>query len=369
MNYFMVFLFITFITTSLYIHHVRSNAVSAMFTQMESVLESENGGTNIFLKLTANIPPTEADIWAKFQQFVRVYGKIYQSEEEVIHRYQVYKQNLAEAEILQKNDDGTAEFGETKFSDLTHEEFKKEFTQQVHQKICHSQNTSRILKFHHIMTGEIKEKLEKLKTRIFLDVPVSTGCCYAFCLIAIVESMVAIKHNTSVPVLSEQQVVDCTKGDCKYGGDPWVSAGQLINSSGIMAADVYPYTGKKKECRSKQKPILAKITARNLVPRDEDQMAKALVAHGPLSIAMCGSPIQNYKRGVFKPKDQEHCAINHGVDIVGFGTTTIRGIDNEPYWVIRNSWGVGFGEEGYMRLYRGKNYLKVTHKPFYVEVE
>ncbi|KAI1707822.1 papain family cysteine protease domain-containing protein [Ditylenchus destructor] len=363
MNFFVVSLFLIFITASLYIRHARS-------MEHHDVLESENVRTDLFLKLGANLSSNEADMFATFQKFVRVYGKIYHSEEEVIHRYQIYKQNLAEAEILQKNDEGTAEFGETKFSDLTREEFEK-----IYLKFIPSTNPSKDMpqpKYERYFDTPSqydwreKGKVGKIKDQ---DVPAPSGCCYAFCLIAIVESMFAIKHNTSVPVLSEQQVVDCTSGDCEQGADPWESAGQLINSSGIVAEDVYPYTGHKGKCSSKHKPIIAKITTRNLVPSDEDQMAKALVAHGPLSIAVCGHPLHQYKRGVYKPKNQEECLISHGMDIVGFGTTTIRGIDNEPYWIIRNSWGVDFGEDGYMRLYRGKNYLKVTEEPFYVEVE
>ncbi|KAI1700314.1 papain family cysteine protease domain-containing protein [Ditylenchus destructor] len=115
--------------------------------------------------------------------------------------------------------------------------------------------------------------------------------------------MVAIKHNTSVPLLSEQQVVDCTSGDCAEGGNAWKSAGEILNSSGITAAHVYPYTGYKNECQSKDKPISAKITTLNLVPSDEDQMARALVAHGPLSIHLCGGALHHYKKGVYKPKD------------------------------------------------------------------
>jgi C1A family cysteine protease len=57
-----------------------------------------------------------------------------------------------------------------------------------------------------------------------------------------------------------------------------------------------------------------------------------------------------YEKGVFSSK---MCGtdIDHAIQLVGYGTDTIAGI-NEDYWLVRNSWGAMWGEEGYIRIRR-----------------
>ena len=54
---------------------------------------------------------------------------------------------------------------------------------------------------------------------------------------------------------------------------------------------------------------------------------------------------QLYKSGVY---DNESCGtkIDHGVAAVGYGTDT----EDVDYWLIKNSWGQKWGEEGYIRM-------------------
>jgi len=76
-----------------------------------------------------------------------------------------------------------------------------------------------------------------------------------------------------------------------------------------------------------------------------------LAIHGPVAVAVNAISWQNYLGGVI----QYHCddsfeSLNHAVQIVGYDLTA--GI---PHYIIKNSWGVTFGNKGYVYIAIGKN--------------
>merc|ERR1711920_648066 len=72
------------------------------------------------------------------------------------------------------------------------------------------------------------------------------------------------------------------------------------------------------------------------------------VAQQPVSITVqAGGDMQHYRSGVL----MGYCSgqINHAVLAVGYGTQ-----NGQDYWKVKNSWGTSYGEDGYVRLLRGK---------------
>ena len=69
---------------------------------------------------------------------------------------------------------------------------------------------------------------------------------------------------------------------------------------------------------------------------------------GPLDVGVAAAGYQHYHGGVFKDQHCDDWEMNHAVQLVGYGTDEVEG----DYWLVRNSWGEGFGEDGYIRLQR-----------------
>ncbi|CAF3296494.1 unnamed protein product [Rotaria sp. Silwood2] len=69
---------------------------------------------------------------------------------------------------------------------------------------------------------------------------------------------------------------------------------------------------------------------------------------GPLSAALNAEQLQFYHEGIFNPPVCNPKTLNHAVLLVGWGQE-----GSTPYWIVKNSWGVNWGEHGYFRILRG----------------
>ena len=85
------------------------------------------------------------------------------------------------------------------------------------------------------------------------------------------------------------------------------------------------------------------------IEKNETAMVNALIQHGPLSIIFNAGQLQFYKYGIWNPPDCNNIHLNHAVLLVGYGTQ--RGaLGKKPYWLVKNSWGVKWGTDGYFKL-------------------
>jgi hypothetical protein len=89
---------------------------------------------------------------------------------------------------------------------------------------------------------------------------------------------------------------------------------------------------------------------------DEAQMATFVASRGPLAIGVDATSFQTYRGGIVTNCISRH--MNHGVLIVGFDETS-----TPPYWIIKNSWGTSWGEQGYIRVAKGSNQCMLTQYP------
>mmetsp|Transcript_18867 Transcript_18867/g.13684 ORF Transcript_18867/g.13684 Transcript_18867/m.13684 type:complete len:150 (-) Transcript_18867:44-493(-) len=118
----------------------------------------------------------------------------------------------------------------------------------------------------------------------------------------------------------------------------------------------YPYTAKDGVCYAdSSKAVVTDKGSHNVTVLDEIELLQHLYSFGPVSVAFqVYSDFKSYDTGVYTssecgtgPED-----VNHAVLAVGFGTDEETGMD---YWIVKNSWGTEWGNEGYFLIERGRN--------------
>jgi len=196
------------------------------------------------------------------------------------------------------------------------------------------------------------------------------GSCWAFSTACVIESAWAIAGNP-LTSLSEQEIVDCSVGCsneppygkvCNQGcngGWPWNAFIDIEGWLGLELESKYVYTAQTGTCkRSQFGPATAPISNYTCLSNpqgkiaDEDAMAAFVAANGPVSIAMDAGLLETYTSGIIQPTAGEcsQVQLDHAIVIVGYDFTGAV-----PFWIVRNSWGSSWGEEGYFRIIKGVN--------------
>jgi len=159
--------------------------------------------------------------------------------------------------------------------------------------------------------------------------------------------------------LSPQEIVDCdTEMYGCEGGWPFQAMSWVISQGGLDTESSYPYTGVGGTCASASGKIGATIMAYYNITTGEQAMYTALAnpTIGPLSIACDASQWSSYSGGLFPPADCEG-QIDHAIQLVGYNPNGGLG---SPYWVVRNSWGADWGENGYIYIPFGQDACSIS---------
>jgi len=285
----------------------------------------------------------------EFRMWMKKYEKKYETETEYLRRFINFLASLDKIKYLNDNTKDDATFGLNNFADWTHEEF------------------SALLG----MKGYIPRNLEsipKLTNAPIVNAPAAfdwcnsghctgvkdqgqCGSCWAFATAENIESVSSIKGR-GLPTLSPQQIVDCDAGEQGCGGgDPQQAYQYVVQQGGLDTEASYPYRAVQGSCKFNPSTVGAKITGEaNGFGGSEQQMAANLAGNAPFSIIVDASSWQFYQGGILSSCGQN---LDHAVIAAGYDM-------NAGYWRVRNSWGSGWGEGGFIRLRFGSNTCGMT---------
>jgi cathepsin F len=288
-------------------------------------------------------------VQALWDQWKSEHNKQYSLEEEML-RFENFK--LTIDRIVARNaKSSSAIFGLNKFSDLSVEEFKSTLLGFVRSEKSHDVG---------VLPGgpiEAPQTFDWRTTNMVTPVKNQEQCgsCWAFSTVENVESMYCIKNNldcTSFAPLSVQEIVDCdtTDAGCN-GGEPYNAYQFIIQEGGLEDDSDYPYTAQDGTCNFQASLVKVTISSWQYATQNSDEptMQTNLVNWGPLSICVDAEPWQDYTGGIMMASD---CGsdIDHCVQLVGYDMT-----QSTPFWIVRNSWGTDWGENGYIRLQYGQD--------------
>ena len=179
------------------------------------------------------------------------------------------------------------------------------------------------------------------------------GSCWAFSATGSMEAQHALKTGKLVS-LSESQIVDCDLKDAGCAGG-WMDGAfrYVISNYGIEPEKDYPYIAQFEKCTANKTENVATFSSYKDVTGGETGLMEAVATVGPISVAIDASQpdFQLYQSGVYYNPDCSTTILDHGVLVVGYGTT-VNGTD---YWIVKNSWGETWGNKGYIWMARNRN--------------
>lgn len=320
----------------------------------------------------------QVDPRAAFNAWVKLHARSYANDaQELEARYSVWTANMQH--VLQHSlKQSSMQLGMNKFADMTEDEFRAAYlgyNSQRNPLLAAKAPPIEEYRYRHIQAPAAVDwrtsgMVGPVKDQHVGGAP--CGCCWAFATIGMTECINAIYTGGEMTVLSEQQLIDCDHAKpfedigCE-GGDFTGGMHYIITNGGIDTEADYPYVAQDDKCSTKKEGRkVVTLDAWEAVPPGNETALMQAVSQHPVAVGMCCGDFladwHAYKGGIF---DSPCCEmpIDHAVLVVGYGSE-----GGQDYWIVKNSWGTAYGEDGFIRFKRGLGgfgQCSIAHEPAY----
>ena len=303
-----------------------------------------------FMSSNQYVEKEELDISRDFIEFITTFNKQYIDQSEFAKRYNHFRNTIQT--IRAHNEKGLKyRMGVNQFSDWSDDEWNNFLTlrSEAQIEIAPQLVTDSLADEEPIDWREVTKNGKKVNAIHPVRDQGSCGSCWAFSAIGAIESAEFIERDFEgrINTYSEQQLVDCDFTCYGCQGGLMKNAFTYYTKNFLVLDSNYPYKAARGTCQySTAQKTNVKVDKQKPVGKTNDKMIEAL-ADRPVAIAVqAGQPaFRNYAGGIMECQ-KDNVRLDHGILLIGWG---VEGEDR--YYIIKNSWGVRWGEDGgYARI-------------------